>query len=114
MNLKLRFALLFTSFVASILLIACTSIYFLYSTYREEDYYSRVQSEGDDLFDIYTNLKSKSPFVTQEQVFALHRIELVNERLYVLDSTGSLIFSLGNNKNINFPILNFKRVKKKG
>ena len=93
MNLKLRFALLFTSFVAAILLIACTGIYFLYSTYREDDYYNRVQSEGNDLYDIYSNLKQKSPVVQQEDILRVHRIALVNERLYVLDSTGSLIFS---------------------
>jgi len=114
MNLKLRFALLFTSFVASILLIACTSIYFLYSSYREEDYYNRVQSEGNDLYDIYINLKQKSPVVAQEDILRVHRIALVNERLYVLDSTGSLVFSLGNNTNIYFPIIDFKKVKKVG
>lgn len=114
MNLKLRFALLFTSFVASILLIACTSIYFLYSSYREDDYYNRVQSEGNDLYDIYSNLKQKSPVVAQEDILRVHRIALVNERLYVLDSTGSLVFSLGSNPNINFPIVDFKKVRKVG
>ena len=114
MNLKLRFALLFTSFVAAILLIACTSIYFLYSTYREEDYYSRVQSEGDDLYEIYTNLKSKSSLVTQEQVFALHRIELVNERLYILDSIGKLEFIIGENSPMTLPNFNLKVLKTKG
>ena len=114
MNLKLRFALLFTSFVAAILLIACTSIYFLYSTYREEDYYSRVQSEGDDLYEIYTNLKSKSSLVTQEQVFALHRIELVNERLYILDSMGKLEFIIGENSPMTLPNFNLKVLKTKG
>ncbi len=114
MNFKLRFALLFTSFVASILLIACTSIYFLYSTYREEDYYNRVQSEGDDLFEIYTNLKAKSSKVTEEQVFALHRIELINERLYILDSTGKLEMLIGKNSPMSLPHFNLKTLKKKG
>ncbi len=114
MNFKLRFALLFTSFVASILLIACTSIYFLYSTYREEDYYSRVQSEGDDLFDIYTNLRAKSSNVTEEQVFALHRIELINERLYILDSIGKLEMIIGKNSPLALPSFNIQALKKKG
>lgn len=114
MNLKQRFALLFTSFVAAILLIACTSIYLLYSSYREEDYYNRVQSEGDDLYDIYINLKQKSPVVTQEDILQVHRIELVNEQLFILDTTGSLIFSLGSTRGINFPTIDFEKVKRIG
>ena len=114
MNLKLRFALLFTSSVAAILFIACTSIYFLYASYREEDYYNRVESEGNDLFEIYTTLREKSSNVTQEQVFALHRIELVNERLYILDSTGKLDLLIGENSSISLPKLNIQVLKRKG
>jgi signal transduction histidine kinase len=114
MNLKLRFALLFTSFVAAILFVACASIYFLYSTHRQDDYYDRVESEGNDLYDIYSNLKLKIPIVVQEDILRIHRIALVNEQLYILDSTGSLIFSLGNKQNIDLPVLNFKRIRKQG
>lgn len=111
MNFKLRFALLFTSFVAVILLIACTSIYFLYATYREEDYYSRVQSEGNDLFEIYNNLKQKSPTVTQDDVLSLHRIELVNEQLFILDTAGSIQFKLGGQASFQMPMVNLATVK---
>jgi signal transduction histidine kinase len=114
MNLKLRFALLFTSFVAAILLVAFTSIYFLYATYRQDDYYNRVQTEGNDLYGIYINLKSKSSVVNQDDVLRIHRIALVYERLYLLDSTGSLIFSLGRNTKVDFPIFNYAQVRKMG
>jgi signal transduction histidine kinase len=113
MNLKLRFALLFTSFVAAILLIACTSIYFLYATYREEDYYNRVQDEGNDLYDVYTKLTQKSPLVLEEDVLQVHRLELINESLFILDSSGKLIFKLGREKHNNVPIFNFAEVQKK-
>lgn len=113
MNLKLRFALLFTSFVAAILLIACTSIYFLYATYREEDYYNRVQAEGVELYDIYVKLKQKSTIVLEEDVLQIHRLELINECLYILDSTGAVIFSLGRERQMNVPKVNLAEVKKK-
>lgn len=115
MNFKLRFALLFTSFVAAILLVACTSIYFLYATYREEDYYSRVQSEGNDLYEIYTNLKQQSASVTQDDVLSLHRIELVNEQLFILDSTGATVFYIGGNgqERNKIPLVNLNTVKSK-
>lgn len=111
MNLKLRFALLFTSFVAAILLISCTSIYFLYATYREEDYYNRVQAEGKDLYEIYTKLKQKSLVVSEEDVLQVHRLELINECLFILDSSGKLIFSLSREKKINIPKFNLGEAK---
>ncbi len=104
---------MFTSFVAAILLIACTSIYFLYATYREEDYYSRVQSEGNDLFEIYINLKQTMPSVTQDDVLSLHRIELVNEQMFILDKTGSVLFNLGVQKSPKLPVVNLDAAKTK-
>lgn len=113
MNLKLRFALLFTSFVAGILLIACTSIYFLYASYREEDYYNRVELEGEDLYKIYQSLSKKNAKVEQGDVLEVHRIALINEHLFVLDSNQSLIFSLGTNTAIDIPKINFEKLREK-
>ena len=114
MNLKLRFALLFTSFVAGILLITCTSIYFLYASYREEDYYNRVELEGEDLYEIYQSLSMKNPIVKQNDVLEVHRIALINERLFVLDSNLSLTFSLGVASAVNIPQIDYAKVRKKG
>lgn len=114
MNLKLRFALLFSSFVAGILFIACTSIYFLYASYRQEDYYNRVELEGEDLYEIYQSLSNKNANVQQGDVLELHRIALINEHLFVLDSNQSLIFSLGANSAVDIPNINFEKVKKQG
>ncbi len=114
MNLKLRFALLFTSFVAGILLITCASIYFLYASYREEDYYSRVELEGEDLYKIYQSLSAKKRIVTQNDVLEVHRIALINERLFVLDSNQSLIFSLGVGSGVDVPKIDYAKVRNKG
>lgn len=112
MNFKLRFALLFTSFVAAILLIACTSIYFLYATYREEDYFSRVQSEGNDLYEIYINLKQQKDVVTPESVTSLHQLELVNEQLFILNANGKIEFSIGLESNYPLMDIDLNTVRK--
>ena len=41
MNLKLRLALLFTLFVASLLVLSSLTTYFIYYNYRESDFLKR-------------------------------------------------------------------------
>ncbi|MCU0322760.1 MAG: hypothetical protein MUE72_10105 [Chitinophagaceae bacterium] len=45
MNTKVRFAVLFTSFVSLILIISSITIYFLYANFRIEEYYTRINKE---------------------------------------------------------------------
>ena len=92
MNLKLRFALLFTSFVAIILLIATASIYFLYASYRSEDYYNRVISEGNEVYRVYNELKKPDRAVTAELVRGVHDIALFNEELFIVNAAGNTVF----------------------
>ncbi|MFP5039929.1 ATP-binding protein [Parasediminibacterium sp. JCM 36343] len=58
MNLKLRFALFFTFFVALILLVSSVTIYFLYKNYREEDFYVRLKSRCTALIADYKTIQS--------------------------------------------------------
>jgi signal transduction histidine kinase len=53
MNLKLRFAILFTLIVAIILLLSSLSIYFFYSNNRKVDYQNRLKSEAVIFFEKY-------------------------------------------------------------
>lgn len=46
MNIKLRFALLFTSFVLLILILSSITIYFLYANFRVQEYYARINKEA--------------------------------------------------------------------
>jgi hypothetical protein len=47
MSIKLRFALIFSGFVAIMLAVSSISIYVLYSNFRETEFYNRVKSEGN-------------------------------------------------------------------
>ncbi len=114
MNLKQRFAILFTSFVAVILLISSASIYLLYGTYRQEDYYNRVAVEGSDVYRLFREMKSSGKGSLSESLLRMHNKPLVNEKFYILDSLGRLIFTLSNNHKVDFPLLNLKRIKKIG
>jgi signal transduction histidine kinase len=46
MNLRLRFALLFSLFVFIILMISVTSIYFLYEKFRQDEFYARIKERA--------------------------------------------------------------------
>ena len=54
MSIKLRFAFIFSGFVAIMLAVSSISIYVLYSNFREAEFYSRVKSEGN-IFHNYVN-----------------------------------------------------------
>ncbi len=114
MNLKQRFAILFTSFVAVILMMSCASIYLLYGTYRQEDYFNRVAVEGNDMYRLFTEMKSSRKDKLSENLLNIHNKPLVNEKFYILDSLGGLIFTFSDNKKIDFPVLNLDKIKKIG
>ncbi|MES2004765.1 MAG: ATP-binding protein [Bacteroidota bacterium] len=92
MNLKLRFALLFTFFVAIILLISCITIYVLFYKSREEDYYKRVSKEGVEVYNIFTDIKQEDPKIAYTLIKEIHDKALYYEQVYILDSAGSVIF----------------------
>ncbi|MES2332620.1 MAG: HAMP domain-containing sensor histidine kinase [Bacteroidota bacterium] len=92
MNLKLRFALLFTFFVAVILLVSCITIYILFSKDREEDYYGRAKKEVTDMYNIYREVKNKQGIATYQFIRTIHDKAVFNERLFILDSSGSVVF----------------------
>ncbi len=92
MNLKLRFALLFTFFVAVILLISCITIYLLFSNGRQEDYYRRATKEAGDMYNIFTEVKKKQGTATYKFIRTIHDKAVYNERLCILDSSGTVIF----------------------
>lgn len=92
MNLKLRFALLFTFFVAVILFISCVTIYILFSKDREEDYYRRATKEANDMYNIYREVKNKQGTATYQFIRTIHDKAVFNQRLFILDSSGAVVF----------------------
>ncbi|HJV19345.1 MAG TPA: HAMP domain-containing sensor histidine kinase [Sediminibacterium sp.] len=94
MNIKLRFALLFTSFVAIILLTSATAIYLLYASYRSEDYYNRVNFEANEVYRIFNEIRKPDRQVTADLVKDVHDKALYNEELFIEDSLGNILFKM--------------------
>lgn len=92
MNLKLRFALLFTGFVAIILFLSCITIYVLFSSSRQEDYYQHVSKEGIEVHNVFMDVRKENPEVAYKLAKEVHDKSLYNERLLIVDSTGRDIF----------------------
>ncbi|NIM36005.1 MAG: HAMP domain-containing protein [Hydrotalea flava] len=91
MSLRLRFALLFTIFVAIVLLISSVTIYILYFNYRQADFYELVKSEGLEFYDFVTKIATPKNKISSKNVQMLHETILWDETLLLIDSTGKVI-----------------------
>lgn len=87
MNHKLRFALLFTFFVALILIVSTGIIYLLYYSYRESEFYERVKGEGLDLHHAAT-VDTVSHVNSATFLDLLRNSTVYDERVIVFDPTG--------------------------
>ena len=92
MNFKARFAILFTLFVGLILLVACVSTYVLFYESREDDYFRRVAKEGQEVHKIFVDIRQDDPSVAYRIIKDIHDKALYYEQVYILDSTGKMIF----------------------
>jgi len=111
MNLKVRFALLFTLFVAVILSISLASIYVLYYNYREEDFYKRVKKEGLNYYELVLNTES-----AEQEVLRMIDLQSTNvlfdEQIFILDSTGKIKFKNNTTAKYNVDADILSQVKK--
>jgi signal transduction histidine kinase len=106
MNLQVRFALLFTSFVALMLLISSATIFFLDEGYRKQDYFNKIAFEGNEVYQLFTELNKNGQQRSSNLLRSKHYFELNGEQLFIIDSAGNTIFSLPDNlhqKNPVFP-----------
>ncbi len=94
MNLKLRFALLLTFFVAIILIISSTAIFVLDSGYRREDFFQRLKKDGLEFHDIVTEIKNTDEAAIIMLKRALHSSTSYDEKLIIFDSTGRVLNKL--------------------
>jgi len=97
MNLQVRFALLFTSFVAIMLLISSATIYFLDEGYRKQDYFNKISFEGNEVYQLFTEIKKNGQQSVNNLLRSKHYFELNGEQLFIIDSAGNCIFSLPDN-----------------
>lgn len=114
MNLKLRFALLFTFFVSVILLVSCVAIYVLFYQSREDDYYKRVAKEGMEVYNIFTDIKKEDRHVAYKLIKEIHDKALFYEQVFILDSAGAPIFRFPDTIHIPplaYPLLRIQEEK---
>ena len=91
MNLKIRLALLFSFFVAIILLSSCITIYVLYQNYRAEDFKQRLTNEGNTFYNVFNLVKANDStrinFTSQ-----LHSSNLSNPQIALINSNYKVIY----------------------
>ncbi len=100
MNLKQRFAFLFTGFVAIILLIACTTVYFLYAGYRQVDFYNKISLEGNEVYEVYQESKNADSLTGFNLLNEIRDRSIFNESILIEDSIGNRVLSIPNDKSI--------------
>jgi len=89
MNLKLRFAFLFTTFVAIILLVSSIAVYVLYYNFRLQDFYRRVQQQAITIYETY----HEDPVTdTVELRMKTNKYALMMQEVMLLDSAGRILY----------------------
>lgn len=94
MNFKLRFALLFTVFVAIVLSVCSITIFLLYANYRETDFYDRVKLEGNAFYDFTIRFPNKKDAVVEKITQGLLTNTLYDECIAILNEKGELVDKL--------------------
>ncbi len=113
MNLKLRFAVLFTLSVAAILASSAIAIYLMNEKYREDDYYERVRAEGIVFHNSFGTDLDTIKVTPDQLVEVLHRSTLYDERIMMIDTNRKMIYSLPDTLTANISLYTLNRIKEK-
>jgi signal transduction histidine kinase len=109
MNLKIRFALLFTSYVAVILIASSATIYVLYYNFRLQDFFRRVKNEGYSFYALYQESIQRGdtvkPFTKQ------NKYALVEENVILFDSLQHPILIEPDTLHYQVPTTFFEKAK---
>lgn len=108
MSIKLRFAFIFSGFVAIMLAVSSIAIFVLYSNFRESEFYNRVKSEGNIFHDLVIEIKDSKQAAMAKMLSGVYTNSVFDEKLMVLDSTGKVLSQLPETHNlqINQTLLN--------
>lgn len=94
MSFKLRFALQFAFAVAVILLVCFISIYFLYANNRQQDFYSRMRSDGLQIHKLLSKFQGGKQEKSLEITSEFQRNEIKDEEIVILDANRQILFSI--------------------
>ena len=110
MNLKLRFAIFITCFVAIVLLVSSVTIYLLYRSNKIDDHYMRLKARTNTLLGEYRSFNEDSAAMAKTRPYT---VSLNMLQMYLIKSPTNVIFK--ENDTINLPVTDslLKVIKKK-
>lgn len=92
MSLRVRYALFFNVFIATVLFSSLTSIYILYRNYRYTDFNQRLINEANAVYS-ELNLISLSDSLYVDYIYKLNTNNLTDERITVINSRRNIIYN---------------------
>ena len=96
MNLKVRFTILFASFVSLILLISTVTIYILYSNFRVQEFYRRINKETLISYNLF--IENKLDTSTLKKSIAQNELALIDFYIGIYDSNKKNVYRSSNKK----------------
>lgn len=109
MNFKIRSAILFTALVATILLVSYVVIYVSYASFKEDEFYLRLEQKALTTYKFLTEVKE----IDYEMLKVIDRNTinaLYNEKVLIFDSTFKLIYSSIDDQAISYSPLLLARI----
>lgn len=108
MNLKVRVAIFFTFFVALILLISTSTIYFLYQNFRQDDFYMRLKSHCIAILNDYQEQKDNSTILNIKKSSVR---TLYNEQVLLINLTEKILYQETDTIKFDINSVDFKKIK---
>lgn len=112
MNLKFRFALLFTLVVAFIQAITCFSIFYFYADHRKVDYQTKLKSEALLAYDAYLNESFFKNDTTNVLPAGFNNKVMYDRAVVIFSDKEQPIALLPNNAKIELQNADFRKIKK--
>lgn len=109
MNLKVRFTILFASFVSLILLISTITIYLLYSNFRVQEFYRRINKETLISYNLF--IENKLDTSTLKKSIAQNELALIDFYIGIYDSNKKNVYHSSNKKIDNPSSETFKETQ---
>lgn len=102
MSIKLRFAFIFSGFVAIVLAVSSIAIFILYSNFREAEFYNRVKSEGNIFHNYVHEIKDPKQAAMAKMVSGVYTNSVFDEKIVVLDSAGNVLNKIPSTINTKY------------
>jgi signal transduction histidine kinase len=113
MNLKLRFSLIFTILVSSLLGICFIIVYFLYADYRKDEFYERLRTKCTNTFQLLFEIENIDHDLLQ--VIDIHTLNaLFDEKVLIFDDKNKIIYSSIDDKKISYSTSMLNEARKQG